>query len=83
MVCNIFELLPTAEGNTILNRIIYDITQGYIVIASDEETARNLVNNRGDEGIDFWRNNNTSTCVAIGEAFDDVPRVVMRNYIAG
>jgi len=86
----IYLLKQTEDGLKITPR--YDVYYGHIVIAENEQEARNLICNNpepyltvGDEGNRVWKYKKYSKCTEIGEVtYQNMEkRVVLSSFRAG
>jgi len=62
-----------------------DEAEGFVVVAGDEQEARQLAAGRpGDEGADFWFRQDV-TVVHVGTALESIasPDIVLRAFHAG
>ncbi len=90
----IFLLIPTKKGQESQG---YDCTCGYVVIAENEENARKLIKCNDEcetekysvelgihhEGLCYWQDPIMTTCVAIGESYESVEKIILEDFNAG
>lgn len=92
----IYELIPSEEGKTILNNIIFDFTSKFIISATSEKEARETAqdNSYGDEchslsifslskGLPFWTDSKYSICKVIGISKEKKCRIIANVFING
>ena len=92
----IYELIPSNEGKSILNDIMFNVSSKFIVSATTEKEARKIAqqNSYGDECyskgllsfnkcIPFWTDSKYSTCNVIGISNENKCRIIANVFSAG
>lgn len=60
----------------------YDETDGHVVRAVDEASARNMIE-PAEEGKQVWLNPDKSTCELIAEGVEGEPAIILTSFNAG